>query len=64
LQEKLPAAKETARHEGRPYIGRDTLQTGSFPTILHQKITAGVSLAVIFYFVLCEDLSLWSASQF
>jgi len=29
-----------------------------------KKITAGVSLAVIFLFVLQKNLSLWSASQF
>ena len=45
-------------------MGIYTLQTVSFPAILHQKSTAGVSLAVDFYLVLQENLSLWSASQF
>ena len=45
-------------------IGIYTLQKRSFPAILHQKATAGVSLAVAFYFVLQKNLSLWSALQF
>jgi hypothetical protein len=40
------------------------LQTGSFPAILRQKATAGVSLAMAFYLILQKNLSIWSASQF
>ena len=50
--------------KGRPYIGIYTLQTGSYPVILHQKATAGVSLAAAFYLVFQKNLSLWSALQF
>jgi hypothetical protein len=46
------------------HIGIHTLQTGSFPAILRQKVTAGASLAVTFYLVLQKNLSLWSALQF
>jgi hypothetical protein len=49
---------------GRNRIGIYMLQTGYFPAILHQKTTAGVSLAVVFYLVLLKNLSFWSASQF
>ena len=48
----------------RSRLGICTLQIESFPAILHQKTTAGVSLAVVFYLVLQENLSFWSASQF
>ena len=47
--------------ERRLCLGIYTLQNGSFPAILHQKATAGVSLAVAFYLVLQKNLSLWSA---
>jgi hypothetical protein len=50
--------------EGRPHTGIYTLQDGSFPVILQQKVTAGVSLAVTSYFVLQKNLSPWSALQF
>ena len=50
--------------ERRSPIGIHTLQSGSFPAILQQKIMAGVSLAMILYFVLQKNLSLWSALQF
>ena len=50
--------------ERRAPIGIYTLQRGSFPTILRQKATAGVSLAVAFNLVLQKNLSLGSASQF
>jgi len=50
--------------EGRPHMGIYTLQSGSFSSILRQKATAGVSLAVAFFLVLLKNLSLWSASQF
>ena len=52
------------RSKRRSPIGIHTLQNGSFPAILQQKIMAGVSLAMIFYFVLRKNLSLWSALQF
>jgi len=45
-------------------IGIHTLQSDSFPAIPHQKTTAGVSLAVAFFFVLQINLSFWSALQF
>ena len=50
--------------ERRSPIGIHTLQNGFFPAKLQQKIMAGVSLAMIFYFVLQKNLSLWSALQF
>ena len=59
-----PASRTKETVERRSRLGICTLQIGSFPTILHQKATAGVSLAVAFYLVLQENLSFWSASQF
>ena len=50
--------------ERRLHLGIYTLQNGFFPAILQPKIMAGVSLAMIFYFVLQKNLSLWSALQF
>jgi hypothetical protein len=50
--------------QGRPHIGIHTLQIGSFPAILRQNATAGVSLAVAFYLILQKNLSFLSASQF
>jgi len=50
--------------ERRAHTGIYTLQTVSFPAILHQKTTAGVSLAVVSFFVLQKNLSFWSALQF
>jgi len=57
-------AHKKRRAQRRPHIGRDTLQSGSFPALLRQKSTAGVSLAVLFVLVLQKNLSLWSAKQF
>jgi hypothetical protein len=59
-----PFFNQKAAGQRRVRIGIYTLQTGSFPALLHQKATAGVSLAVVFYLVLRKNLSLWSASQF
>ena len=42
-------------HGGRSHIGIYTLQSGSFPAILRQKATAGISLAVAFYLVLQKN---------
>ena len=60
----LSPEKSEKTDERRVCIGIYTLQTGFFPTILHQKATVGVSLAVAFSLVLQENLSVWSASQF
>ncbi len=44
--------------ERHPHIGIYTLQSGSFPAILHKNTTAGVSLAVVFSLVLQKNNSL------
>ena len=41
--------------QGRPHIGIYTLQTGPFSTIRQQNTTVGVSLTVVFSFVLQKN---------
>ena len=53
----MPIPKMKSSRKGRPRIGIYTLPKGSFPAILHQKTTAGVSLAVVFT-LSCRKISL------
>ena len=61
-------SKASPKGEGAPerrtHIGIYTLQSVSFPAILHKKAVAGDSLATAFFFVLQKNILLWSAVQF
>ena len=61
LSEAAGGKKKKKTGQRRLCLGIYTLQNGSFPAILRQKSTAGVSLAVDFYLILQKNLSLWSA---